>query len=481
MEDSDGMPQERRQNQYKGKKTTGETGRGRQVKSVRQLALEAMTAVMDNGEYCDKVLHRILEQQTELDRRDRAFLMRLVEGTIERCIEIDYVIDRYSKLPVVKQKPMVRQILRLAVYQIMYMDQVPDSAACNEAVRLACTNHLIPLKGFVNGVLRNVVRFHEDTPYPKAKENLVRHLSVWYSMPEWIVTRFLEQYGPQKTEAILRSFLDEERGISLRCNLSRASKEDIVASLRGQGVTVEDGRLFSNALRIRDYGRLNELEAFEKGWVQVQDESSLIVGEAAPVNEDSVVIDVCAAPGGKSIHIADKMHGEGLIRACDLTKEKVTLIRQNLIRTGFHNVKLKKHDAMEFIPEWEETADVVVADLPCSGLGVIGHKADIKYKTKPEDIRALAVQQRKILKNVYRYLKPGGTLLYSTCTIAPEENEEQAVWIAEKLPLEPVMLKTLLPESVLGECAEKGYLQVLPDLAGGDGFFLAAFRRKEQA
>ena len=154
---------------------------------------------------------------------------------------------------------------------------------------------------------------------------------------------------------------------------------------------------------------------------------------------------------------------------------------QNLIRTGFHNVKLKKHDAMEFIPEWEETADVVVADLPCSGLGVIGHKADIKYKTKPEDIRALAVQQRKILKNVYRYLKPGGTLLYSTCTIAPEENEEQAAWIAEKLPLEPVMLKTLLPESVLGECAEKGYLQVLPDLAGGDGFFLAAFRRKEQA
>ena len=368
MEDSDGMPQERRQNQYTGKKTGGAGSRSGQIRSVRQLALEAMTAVMDNGEYCDKVLHRILEQQTGLDRRDRAFLMRLVEGTIERCVEIDYVIDRYSKLPVAKQKPMVRQILRLAVYQIMYMDQVPDSAACNEAVRLACTNHLIPLKGFVNGVLRNVVRFHEDTPYPKAKENLVRHLSVWYSMPEWIVTRFMEQYGPQQTEAILRSFLDEERGISLRCNLSRASKEDIVASLRKQGVTVEEGRLFPNALRIRDYGRLNELEAFEKGWVQVQDESSLIVGEAAPVNEDSVVIDVCAAPGGKSIHIADKMHGEGLIRACDLTKEKVTLIRQNLIRTGFHNVKLKKHDAMEFIPEWEETADVVVADLPCSGL-----------------------------------------------------------------------------------------------------------------
>ena len=474
MEDSDGMPQERRQNQYTGKKTGGAGSRSGQIRSVRQLALEAMTAVMDNGEYCDKVLHRILEQQTGLDRRDRAFLMRLVEGTIERCVEIDYVIDRYSKLPVAKQKPMVRQILRLAVYQIMYMDQVPDSAACNEAVRLACTNHLIPLKGFVNGVLRNVVRFHEDTPYPKAKENLVRHLSVWYSMPEWIVTRFMEQYGPQQTEAILRSFLDEERGISLRCNLSRASKEDIVASLRKQGVTVEEGRLFPNALRIRDYGRLNELEAFEKGWVQVQDESSLIVGEAAPVNEDSVVIDVCAAPGGKSIHIADKMHGEGLIRACDLTKEKVTLIRQNLIRTGFHNVKLKKHDAMEFIPEWEETAD-----LPCSGLGVIGHKADIKYKTKPEDIRALAVQQRKILKNVYRYLKPGGTLLYSTCTVDRAENEENANWILEKLPFHKKEIAGRLPGSLQADCWGN-QIQLLPGIHGCDGFFLAAFEKNRE-
>ena len=472
------MPQDNQRNNNTGRPAAGKTTRNMTAKSTRQLALEAMVSIMDNGEYCDKVLHGILDKYL-LEQRDRAFLMRLVEGTVERCIELDYVIDRYSKLPVAKQKPMVREILRLAVYQIMYMDQVPDSAACNEAVRLACTNHLIPLKGFVNGVLRNVVRFYEDTPYPKVKDE-VRHLSVWYSMPEWIVTRFMDQYGFEKTEAILQNFLQEDRGISLRCNLSKASVEEITVSLQRQGVKVESGKLFPQALHIRNYGRLNELEAFEKGWVQVQDESSLIVGAAAPVKESSVVIDVCAAPGGKSIHIADKMNGEGLIRACDLTKDKVSLIRQNLIRTGFHNVKLKKHDAMEFLPEWEKTADVVVADLPCSGLGVIGHKADIKYKTKPQDIKALAEQQRKILQTVHRYVKPGGTLLYSTCTIAPEENERQVEWIQQNLPFEAVSLEDIVPAVANCETAGDGYIQILPDLAGGDGFFLAAFRRKEQ-
>ena len=246
------MPQDNKRNNT-GRPAAGKTVYNTIAKSTRQLALEAMVSIMENGEYCDKVLHSILEKYP-LEQRDRAFLMRLVEGTVERCIELDYVIDRYSKLPVAKQKPMVREILRLAVYQIMYMDQVPDSAACNEAVKLACTNHLIPLKGFVNGVLRNVVRFYEDTPYPKAKDE-VRHLSVWYSMPEWIVTRFIDQYGFEKTEAILQNFLQEDRGISLRCNLSRASKDEITTSLQNQGVKVESGKLFPVSLHIKNYGR----------------------------------------------------------------------------------------------------------------------------------------------------------------------------------------------------------------------------------
>jgi 16S rRNA (cytosine967-C5)-methyltransferase len=174
------------------------------------------------------------------------------------------------------------------------------------------------------------------------------------------------------------------------------------------------------------------------------------------------------------------MRGEGVIHACDISKEKISLIRENLIRMGIHNVKLKKQDARVLREEWVGKADVVLADLPCSGLGVIGHKADIKYKTKPGDIRALAVQQRKILQTAHQYVKPGGFLLYSTCTIAPEENEEQVTWILENLPFHPVSIENNLPPQLQNATGEKGYLQILPTPQGGDGFFIAVFQRNEE-
>jgi 16S rRNA (cytosine967-C5)-methyltransferase len=446
--------------------------------NVREIALAALVRIMEKQEYCDKVLHDVLEQYAFLEKRDRAFVTRLVEGCVERCIELDFVLDRYSKIPVKKMKPLVREILRSGTYQIMYMDQVPDSAACNEAVKMAVAHGLMPLKGFVNGILRNVARFHNDTPYPQRKKNLAAHLSVWYSMPEWIVKRWLQQYGEQETEAILQRFLEDGKGTGVRCNLSLASKKSIIDSLEKQNVTVTPGKLFENALNISGYGRLNQLEAFQKGWIQVQDESSMIVGELAPVTIESTVIDVCAAPGGKALHLADRMEGQGLIRACDIAKDKVSLIRENLIRMGIHNVKLKKQDATVLLEPWIETADVVIADLPCSGLGVIGHKADIKYKTKPEDIPVLARQQQKILKTACQYLKPGGTFLYSTCTIAPEENEQQAAWIVQNLPLKAVSIEDSLPQPLRHRTGEKGYLQILPSMAGGDGFFVAVFQKE---
>lgn len=452
-------------------------GRGERPANVRSLALDALVLIMEKGEYCDKALHQILEQHPSLEKRDRAFLTRLVEGTVERCLEMDYILNRYSSTPVHKMKPAIREILRMSAYQIVYMDQVPDSAACNEAVKLAVSRRLTPLKGFVNGILRNVVRFQGDVVYPARKRNLAAHLSVWYSMPEWIVERFLEQYGVQETEKILQNFLREDRPTSVRCNLSKATPEQVSASLKEQKVMVHPGRLFSYALQIRSYGRLSELSAFRDGWIQVQDESSMLVGHLAPVDEESVVIDVCAAPGGKSLHLADKMKEKGIIHACDISEEKVSLIRQNLIRTGIHNVKLKKNDALRLREEWIGTADLVVADLPCSGLGVIGKKADIKYKTKPQDIAGLAKKQRKILAVVSRYVKPGGVLIYSTCTMAPEENQDNAEWILDNLPFRPVSIEENLPEPLKGKTGKDGFIQVFPSDAGGDGFFVSVFRR----
>ncbi len=449
------------------------------MQNVRGLALDTLIQVMDRGEYLDKALHQVLDKYSMLEKRDRAFLGRLVEGTVERCLEIDYIIMRFSKTPLQKMKPVIRELLRMSVYQLMYMDQVPDSAVCNEAVKLAEERKLIPLKAFVNGVLRNIARGYEDIPYPPRKKNLVFHLSVWYSMPEWIVERFLEQYGEETTERILQSFLREEKDLCLRCNTARASIEQITDSLRKQGAQISPGRMFSDAVHITSYGRLEELEAFAKGWVQVQDESSMLVGAVAPVDKNSFVIDVCAAPGGKALHLADKMEGEGRIWACDLREEKVALIRQNLIRTGIHNVKLKKQDACVLREEWLDAADVVIADLPCSGLGVIGGKCDIKYKTKPEDIMSLAKKQRKILSVVSRYVKPGGMLIYSTCTMAQEENEQNVSWILDTLPFHAVSLEEKLPEILKGKTGEKGYIQILPTAAMSDGFFVSAFQRKK--
>lgn len=445
--------------------------------NVRGLALDTILAIMEKDQYCDQALHATLDSHPQLDARDRAFLNRLVSGTVERCVEMDYVLNRYSKTPVARMKPVIRNLLRMSVYQILYMDQVPDSAACNEAVKLAVARRLMPLKDFVNGVLRNIARFQDDIVYPKRKDDPVRHLSVWYSMPEWIVKDFLDRYGEERTERILGSFYDQDHETTVRCNLTCQSREEIVASLRRQNVTVQEGTMFPYALHISSYGRLTDLEAFQKGWIQVQDESSMLVGEMAPDSPQELALDVCAAPGGKSIHIADRWHGEGRIIACDVHEKKVSLIRQNLIRTGFHNVKLKKNDARKLREEWVGQAQLVVADLPCSGLGVIGKKCDIKYKTTRQDIQTLARQQRQMLEVVGQYVQPGGILIYSTCTIAREENEDNVAWILEHLPFEAVSIEDRLPVPLQGQTGDRGYIQILPDMAYSDGFFVAVFRR----
>ncbi len=457
----------------------------------RALALEIVMQTMEKGEYCDKALHQVLEAHPHLDRRDRAFITRLAEGTIERCLELDYVINRYSKTPVAMMKPAVRNILRISTYQIMYMDQVPDSAACNEGVKLTVVKRVMPLKGFVNGVLRNIARFQDDVEYPSRKKNVIQHFAVWHSMPTWIVSRFLDSYGETETEKVLQTFLEEEKPTMVRCNLAIASREQIIQSLEGQGAQIEAGHFFDYALRIRGYGRLTELDAFEKGWIQVQDESSMLVGQVAGVDKDDQVLDVCAAPGGKSLHLADIMtskartNGEeeasGKITACDISAQKVTMIRQNLIRTGTHVIKLKKNDALKQNEEWKGQFDIVVADLPCSGLGVIGKKCDIKYKTEEKDIAALARQQQRMLQVVSEYVKPGGTLIYSTCTIAKEENEVNVEWIKDNLPFDPVSIEEKLPEVLQGSTGTEGYIQVLPDMADTDGFFVSKFVRREQS
>ena len=443
----------------------------------RELILGILLEITRDGEYAHIALRNTLSKYQYLEKRERAFITRVVEGTLEHMMEIDYIINQFSKVKVNKMKPVIRTILRSAVYQILYMDSVPNSAVCNEAVKLAAKKGFVNLKGFVNGVLRNIDRNVNDIQYPK-QDNMVEYLSIKYSMPTWILEKWKKSYDWETIERILQGFL-QEKGTIIRCNLNRISKEDLKKKLEAEGVTVTQHPYLEYALEISGYDYLGDLESFEDGDFQVQDLSSMLVAEIAAPKEGDYVIDVCAAPGGKSLHIADKLHGTGHVEARDLTDYKVDLIWDNIERSQMKNVEAVRHDALVYDEDSKEKADIVIADLPCSGLGVIGKKADIKYKMTEETQRELAKLQKNILQIVHRYVKPGGTLVYSTCTINEEENMENVRCFLQQNPeFESVSVEPVLCEE-LKKSVKEGCLQLLPGIHESDGFFIAAFRKNK--
>lgn len=445
---------------------------------MRELSLNMLMEILEEGKYSNAVILNTLKNYQYLQKQDRAFLTRLTEGVIERLIELDYIINIFSKVKVKKQKPVIRNILRMGVYQIKYMDQVPESAACNEAVKLANKKGFYNLKGFVNGVLRNIARNLETISYPDRKKDRIGYFSVTYSMPEWIVSLWLDSYGENITEKMLVASMEEKK-TTIRCNSRNGKKEDLKKRLETEGVTVENGVYAKEALKISNYNYIDKLPGFYEGDFSVQDESSMLVGVVSGVKENDNVIDVCAAPGGKSLHISELMNGTGMISARDISENKVALIDENIKRLNAHNVTTKVWNAEKADTEWVDKADVVIADLPCSGLGVLGKKNDIKYKTSKESIEELAELQRKILTTASSYVKQGGTLIYSTCTVDLEENNKNVTWFLEqyKDKFELVSLNPYLPETLQNEQTEKGYLQLFPGIHKTDGFFLAKFRR----
>ena len=444
--------------------------------NLREMALEILLEVEKNGAYPNVLLKQTLDKYLYMEKQERAFLTRLVEGIVERKLTLDYYLNQVSKTPVNKMKPVIRCIMRMAVYQIFYMDAVPDSAACNESVKLAQRKGFATLKGFVNGVLRNVSRSKDSLTFPDKQKEPKKYLEVVYSCPEWIIELWLKEYTLEEVEAALNSFM-EAKTTTIRCNTSKLTVEELKEKLAEEGITIEAGEYLSYALKIRDYNYLNLVKAFREGFFQVQDESSMLIAQAAAIKENDIIIDVCAAPGGKTTHCAELLKGTGKVISRDLTEYKVSLIEENVERLGLSNVTAQVQDALELCKEDIGKADIVIADLPCSGLGVIGKKADIKYKTKPEDVESLGRLQREILAVVTQYVKTGGILIYSTCTVNTVENLDNRNWILENLPFEADSLDEYLPESLQGETTKEGYLQLFPGKHKTDGFFLCKLRR----
>ncbi len=427
--------------------------------NIREIALLSIIEIMEKGKMSHLVLAQVLKKYQYLEKQDRAFLSRLVEGTIERIITLDYILNQFSSVPTEKMKPVIRNILRLSLYQILYMDGVPESAACNEAVKLAEKKGFKNLKGFVNGILRTIERRKDSIQYPDEKKEGTWYLSVFYSTPEWIIKQWIEQYGIEKARKMLEVSYKEERGISVRCNIEKRTKEEIRQMLEKEGVVVEECSYPDYALRISGYDYLEGLEAFREGFISVQDINSMMAAEKCGVKKGDFVLDVCAAPGGKSIHIAEKLNSTGHVEARDLSKNKVNFIQENIERSGLKNIEAVVQDALVLTEKDENRADIVIADLPCSGLGVIGKKNDLKYKMTEEAQKELKQLQQKILSVVWRYVKKGGILFYSTCTVNKKENEENTEWFLKEYPFE-------LEES-------RTFLQGIDD---GDGFYFARFR-----
>ena len=443
---------------------------------TRELVLGVLLEVTRDGEYSHISLRNVLTKYQYLDKRDRAFITRVVEGTLEHMIEIDYIINQFSKVKVNKMKPVIRCILRSAVYQLKYMDSVPNSAACNEAVKLATKKGFASLKRFVNGVLRSIERNLAQITYPK-EENLLEYLSVKYSMPEWILNKWLTQFDRATVETMLADF-QAEKPTTIRVNRNVMSKEVLIKSLEKQGVHVENHPYHDDALWISSYDYLADLDSFQEGAFHVQDISSMLVAHLANPQEGNVVIDVCAAPGGKSLHMAELLRGTGHVEARDLTDYKVNLIWDNIERSGMQNIEAVRQDATVFDEVSVEKADIVVADLPCSGLGVLGKKTDLKYKMTEQTQNDLVELQRNILSKVKSYVKTGGILIYSTCTINEDENMGNVDWfLSENQEFELVSVKEDLCEELRESVVREGCLQFLPGVHKSDGFFIAKFKK----
>ena len=447
--------------------------------NLREIILGILMEVTEGEAYSHIALRHTLEKYQYLPKHDRAFISRVTEGTLENLIQIDYVIECFSKVPIYNMKPLIRNLLRMSVYQLKYMESVPDSAVVNEAVRLTQKRGFYNLKGFVNGVLRNAAREMDHIVYPSAGSNPIEYLSVRYSMPQWILRKWLDQFSFEEVEKVCASFQEEEP-VTVRLRTDRVSRDQIIESMEAEGVTVTQHPYLDYAVKISGFNYLQALTAFRNGWIYVQDVSSMLAAEIAAPNWGDYCIDVCAAPGGKSTHLADKLKGSGYVEARDKSENKVDLMQENIERLGIINMVAALQDAAAFDEKSFHRADIVLCDVPCSGLGVIGRKQDIRYRMNPTRQEELVRIQRRILSVSQNYVKPGGVLIYSTCTIGADENQMNLKYFLENFPFHLESIDPYIPEALRCRTTAGGYLQLLPGVHDCDGFFLARLKRNDE-
>lgn len=447
--------------------------------SAREAALRALHDVDVKEAYANLALDARLTG-SKLPGRDRALATELVYGTVRRLGTVDWAIGQAADRPLAKMDPWIRNVLREAVYQILFMDRIPQRAAVDEAVELAKKYGHVGVAKFVNGVLRGFLRKLPDLQWPDEAKEPVQALAVRHSHPEWLVANWTERFGTAEAVRLMEAN-NQVPPLTIRVNRTKASRDEVAAALKAEGVETEPTRFSPDGLVVHDLtssSYLDGLKAMKAGLFIVQDESSMLVGRVMDPQPGWTVVDVAAAPGGKSTHIAELMGNQGQVIAVDIHPHKVELIEQNAKRLGLSCIQGLAADARELGKMMPGRADAVLCDVPCSGLGTLARRPDARWRKEETDPTALVPIQEAILVSAAQLLKPGGTLIYSTCTIDPRENQELVSSFVQAHPeFRFDDIRPLLPEGLRSDAAE-GYIQLYPHIHGTDGFFIARLKKQ---
>ncbi len=440
--------------------------------NVRETAFHSLLTICKDDGYSNIVVSRTI-QKGDMNDRDRRFYTELVYGTV-RCLNyLDWIIGKLSSRTINKLDPVCLVILRMGLYQIFRMSKIPESAACNEAVKMARRFGNRGMAGFVNALLRNSIRRRLEFQIPDLSENAPLHLSLTYHQPVWLVKKWIHDYGTDDTVRICQYF-DSIPDLCLRTNTQRISRDELLQQLSKRGLQAVAASFSPEGIYLKDNPGIQSLQEIHDGLALIQDEPSQLVAHALDPQPHEVIFDVCAAPGGKTTHIAALAGPDTTVYGCDIYEHKLKLIESNARALHLTNVRTLLQDACTIGDKYREKADRVLVDAPCSGLGVLHRKLDLRWRKRAEDLQKLPVLQSRILESAAACVRPGGVLVYSTCTMNDGENSQ----VIQQFLQAHQEFKAENLGNLCGLSQPGPFIQLLPQKDELDGFFIARLRKE---
>ncbi|SMC55998.1 16S rRNA (cytosine(967)-C(5))-methyltransferase RsmB [Sporomusa malonica] len=445
---------------------------------AREVALKVINDIEGKGAYANIALAQEINRRTshgQLSDQDRRFITELVYGTIKAGATLDWMLSNYLSRPLTKVAPVIRNILRLGMYQLFFLEKVPASAACNQAVELTKKYGHAGTVKFVNGVLRNAARSPEKIVYPDREKQPVKYLALKYFHPEWLVERWIKRLGATACEELCQ-INNNTPPLSVRTNTVKIKRDELIQRLEDEGVKCKISDWTPEGIVCYEHPGLGTLDSLRAGLFQVQDESSMLVAHVLDPQPGEFIIDACGAPGGKTTHIAALMKNTGQVLSTDIYEHKLALTQENAGRLGLINIETRALDAVNLGGMYPLKADRVLVDAPCSGLGVLRRKPDSRWRKSEEILQDLPKLQAAILASAAQCVKPGGVLVYSTCTTEPEENQDI---VNTFLHTHPAFILEPAGQYLPGKKRPESMVQLWPHTDGVDGFFIARMTRQQ--